>query len=201
MSDDRQRNGEKFLDRWSRLKQQARTQPPSPAAGKRNEPVPAPPLPSLESLTFDSDFSPFMHPEVDDGLRRMALKKLFSDPHFNRIDGLDVYIDDYTGADPIPPELLERLMKDHLKLFARDDQTPAEEMAAAADDSQAPHMADEVPADVAGLPPVVEPGAERAPHETASPQITDVLPRPDPDETLTVTKTQTGEKKNDTRSC
>ncbi|HET7635864.1 MAG TPA: DUF3306 domain-containing protein [Burkholderiales bacterium] len=201
MSDDRQRNGEKFLDRWSRLKQQARTQPPSPAAGKRNEPVPAPPLPSLESLTFDSDFSPFMHPEVDDGLRRMALKKLFSDPHFNRIDGLDVYIDDYTGADPIPPELLERLMKDHRKLFARDDQTPAEEMAAAADDSQAPHMADGVPADVAGLPPVVEPDAERAPHETASPQITDVLPRPDPDETLTVTKTQTGEKKNDTRSC
>jgi hypothetical protein len=201
MSDDRQRNGEKFLDRWSRLKQQARTQPPSPAAGKRNEPVPAPPLPSLESLTFDSEFSPFMQPEVDDGLRRMALKKLFSDPHFNRIDGLDVYIDDYTGADPIPPELLERLMKDHRKLFARDDQTPAEEMAAAADDSQAPHMADEVPADVAGLPPVVEPGAERAPHETASPQITDVLPRPDADNTLTVAKTQTGEKKNDTRSC
>ncbi len=203
MSDDRQRNGEKFLDRWSRLKQQARTQPPSPAAGKRNESVPAPQLPSLESLTFDSDFSPFMHPEVDDGLRRMALKKLFSDPHFNRIDGLDVYIDDYSGADPIPPELLERLMKDRRKLFARDDETPADETAAAADDVQAPHTADAIPADVAGLPPVAEPDAQSAPHENMSRQAAAVpsqTPQPDADRKLTAAKTLTGAKKNDTRS-
>jgi hypothetical protein len=203
MSEDRPRNGEKFLDRWSRLKQEARAQPPSPAAGKRNEPIPAPPLPSLESLSFDSDFSPFMHPEVDDGLRRMALKKLFSDPHFNCIDGLDVYIDDYTGADPIPPELLERLMKDRRKLFARDDETPADETAAAADDVQAPHTTAAASADAAGLPPVAEPDAARAPHETASPRAAAAPPQttqPDADRTRAAEQTPADARKNDTRS-
>ena len=31
------------------------------------------------------------------------MKKLFSDPHFNVMDGLDTYIDDYGKPDPIPP--------------------------------------------------------------------------------------------------
>ena len=35
-----------------------------------------------------------------------ALKKLFSDPHFNVMDGLDTYIDDYGKPDPIPPSML-----------------------------------------------------------------------------------------------
>ena len=30
------------------------------------------------------------------------MKKLFSDPHFNVMDGLDTYIDDYGKPDPIP---------------------------------------------------------------------------------------------------
>jgi hypothetical protein len=42
-------------------------------------------------------------------LRRSALKKLFSDPHFNVMDGLDVYIDDYSVSEPIPPEMLAGL--------------------------------------------------------------------------------------------
>lgn len=66
-------------------------------------------LPPVESLTFDSNFSVFMQKEVDPGLRREAMKKLFRDPHFNVMDGLDVYIDDYTQADPIPPAMLARL--------------------------------------------------------------------------------------------
>jgi hypothetical protein len=37
------------------------------------------------------------------------LRKLFSDPRFNVMDGLDVYIDDYTKPDPIPPSVIERL--------------------------------------------------------------------------------------------
>lgn len=202
MSEDKPNGGEKFLDRWSRLKQEARTQTPAPAAGKRNESGPAPQLPSLESLTLDSDFSAFMHPEVDDGLRRMALKKLFSDPHFNRIDGLDVYIDDYTGADPIPPDLLERLMEDRRKLFARDDEAPADETTAAADDAQAPHTADAVPADVAGLPPVAEPDVSGVPHENA-PGTADVLPQTAQravDRKLTAGKTLIGTGKNNTPS-
>ena len=42
-------------------------------------------------------------------LKRAALKQLFRHPRFNIMDGLDVYIDDYTKADPIPPEMLNKL--------------------------------------------------------------------------------------------
>jgi hypothetical protein len=36
-------------------------------------------------------------------VRNAALKKLFTDPHFNVMDGLDVYIDDYGKPDPCRP--------------------------------------------------------------------------------------------------
>ena len=39
--------------------------------------------------------------------RRM--KKLFSDPHFNVMDGLDTYIDDYGKPDPIPESMLRQM--------------------------------------------------------------------------------------------
>jgi len=67
------------------------------------------PLPTLESLTIDSDYSPFMQPGVDDAMKRGALKKLFSDPHFNVMDGLDVYIGDYSKPDPIDPAIVRTL--------------------------------------------------------------------------------------------
>jgi Protein of unknown function (DUF3306) len=79
--------------------------PPVPAAAIET------PLPPVESLTIDSDFTAFLQPKVDEALKRQALKKLFADPRFNVMDGLDVYIDDYTKSDPIPPDILERLMK------------------------------------------------------------------------------------------
>jgi len=41
--------------------------------------------------------------------QRAALKKLFSDPRFNVMDGLDTYVDDYTKAEPVTEELLARL--------------------------------------------------------------------------------------------
>ena len=43
---------------------------------------------------------------MGEDVRRAALKKLFSDPRFNVMDGLDVYIDDYSKTEPIPPEML-----------------------------------------------------------------------------------------------
>ena len=110
------------LRRWSQRKREvaskeppAATQPPEPpAAASATAAVVAPEpalleLPPIESLTPQSDFKGFMQPKVDDGLRRQALKKLFTDPHFNVMDGLDVYIDDYTKPDPIPASVLERL--------------------------------------------------------------------------------------------
>ncbi len=66
-------------------------------------------LPPVESLDLAADFTAFMREEVSEGLRRAALRKLFSDPHFNRMDGLDIYIDDYSVADPIPEDILKRM--------------------------------------------------------------------------------------------
>ena len=67
------------------------------------------PLPPLESLTIDSDFSPFMQPGVDEALKRSALRKLLRHPRFNVMDGLDVYIDDYSKPSPLEPELVRTL--------------------------------------------------------------------------------------------
>jgi hypothetical protein len=60
-------------------------------------------------LTPDSDFSRFVSAEVDPLLRNAALKTLFKDPHFNVMDGLDVYIEDYGKPDPLPAGMLEQL--------------------------------------------------------------------------------------------
>lgn len=98
---------EAFLSRWSRRKEEARQAPPSVPAEKGADPeAPLPELPPLDKLSIDSDFRPFFHPKVDEDVRRAALKKLFGDPRFNVMDGLDVYIDDYSKTEPIPPEML-----------------------------------------------------------------------------------------------
>lgn len=102
---------EKFLSRWSRLKQQARETPASPASATPDpKATEAPPeLPPVEELGMDSDYRGFFHPKVNEDLRRTALKKLFSDPHFNVMDGLDTYIDDYSKPDPLPAAMLAQL--------------------------------------------------------------------------------------------
>ncbi|MDQ3028324.1 MAG: DUF3306 domain-containing protein [Pseudomonadota bacterium] len=68
-----------------------------------------PPLQSVESLTPESNFEPFMNAKVDPETRRQALKTLFTDPRFNVMDGLDVYIDDYSKPDPLPAGWLEKM--------------------------------------------------------------------------------------------
>ena len=130
MSTDAPGRGETFLSRWSRRKQaepetrvredaciseevaEARGEtapPPAPAPQK----IPAD-LPAIESLTPASDFSRFMRADVPAASRNAAVKKLFADPHFNVMDGLDIYIDDYTRADPIPLAMLKSLAQSHL---------------------------------------------------------------------------------------
>lgn len=126
---------ETFLGRWSRRKQekpeavvaenhaiaQSRASaesiaptppgtPQAPPATAAPMPVPAD-LPTLESLTPEADFSRFMRPDVPPHMKTAALKKLFTDPRFNIMDGLDTYIDDYTKADPIPESMLRELVQ------------------------------------------------------------------------------------------
>jgi len=109
------REDQAFLRRWSRLKREAAATPVATAKTDVS-PVPAE-LPPLEDLSFESDFGVFMRAKVDEGLRRAALKKLFSDPRFNIMDGLDVYIDDYSKEDPIPPGVLAQLEHARTTLF------------------------------------------------------------------------------------
>ena len=102
-----------FLGRWSQRKQavhagQALDEPvvikqvaPPPVATTEEpqaEPVAqVPPPPSLEdvkNLTTQSDFKPFVARDVAPEVRNAAMKKLFTDPHYNVMDRLDIYIDD-----------------------------------------------------------------------------------------------------------
>lgn len=109
-----------FLDRWSRLKKEEKELPV-----KDEKPVPD--LPPVEKLTPESDFTAFMHPKVEDALRRVALKKLFSDPHFNIPDPFEPYSRDFNVEDPIPPELLATLKQAEQLVFG--EKQPKEEVA------------------------------------------------------------------------
>ncbi len=169
---------ENFLSRWSRLKKRALTEPaqeapPAAEAPQQMRPVPAPeepptqpaqpqPLPPVESLTLESDFTPFMNADVDPALRRSALKTLFQDPRFNVMDRLDVYIDDYSKPDPLPEGWLEK-MNQVARLGAYVE--PAEE------EPQAP----------LSEPEVAEPGPAAALPEPAEPIVAgDEPPAPEP---------------------
>jgi hypothetical protein len=145
-----------FLSRWSRRKLAARSapepaqpaipaaaaspSPPSPEAQTAQQP-PAP-LPPVESLTPESDFTPFMRAEVDPSTRRAALKTLFQDPQFNVMDGLDTYIADYSQPDPLPAGWLEKMnqVSSLGDVFARREQeekAAAEALAAGAAEADA----------------------------------------------------------------
>lgn len=144
-----------FLGRWSQRKLDARegrplepepvreakldgpSPPPtspatSPPASRQGEveaaaaPEPPPTLEDVRSLTADSDFSRFVRADVSPDVKNAAVKKLFSDPHFNVMDGLDTYIDDYTKADPIPESMLRQLTAGRfLGLFREEEEDAA----------------------------------------------------------------------------
>ena len=79
------------------------------AAGPDQTKEPPADLPAIESLTPESDYTRFMQPDVPRASRNAAMKKLFTDPHFNVMDGLDTYIADYSIEDPIPESMLREL--------------------------------------------------------------------------------------------
>jgi hypothetical protein len=79
------------------------------------EPVLLPTMDDVAQLTSESDFSAFVARGVDQAVRRSALKKLFADPHFNVMDKLDMYMDDYNVASPMPEGMLASLK--HSKSF------------------------------------------------------------------------------------
>ncbi|OGB13205.1 MAG: hypothetical protein A3E51_04440 [Burkholderiales bacterium RIFCSPHIGHO2_12_FULL_67_38] len=167
-----------FFSRWSRRKVQVRSgiplppeppaQPVAPVAVVAATPVAAPvvpaapapedapaeppPTPTLEDvarLSLDGDFKPFVARGVPAEVRNAAVKKLFTDPRYNVMDGLDIYIDDYSKPSPLSAaEMAKMVGAQFLKLVddPNEVKTPAasapvaaaEEHAAAPEEAQAP---------------------------------------------------------------
>lgn len=95
------------------------------ATGTPETPAPAPPtLEDAQSLTPESDFKPFMTRGVTSEVKNVAMKKLFADPHFNVMDGLDIYIDDYTQSIPIPAASLAKMASAKFLGLVEDDEAP-----------------------------------------------------------------------------
>lgn len=126
-----------FLSRWSRRKVDARegrvleepahssapalgSQPvqavvPSPGvqpnhSDTQEAPLPRPTMADVQQLTPESDFSSFMTNDVTSDVKNAAVKKLFTDPHFNVMDGMDVYIEDYSQPNPLPMAMLRQMV-------------------------------------------------------------------------------------------
>ncbi|MBK4734498.1 DUF3306 domain-containing protein [Noviherbaspirillum pedocola] len=115
-------SAEDFFSRWSRKKREAaqdeslseqapaRPADAEAAAGAALQPeLPPPTMDDVDKLDRDSDFSRFMRRDVDESVKRSAMKKLFADPHFNVMDGLDIYIDDYNKFEPLPAAMVALL--------------------------------------------------------------------------------------------
>jgi hypothetical protein len=116
-----------FLSRWSRRKTEVRegrvldeptptltapvaiepTATQSPCEAPPQAPVPT--LADTAQLTPESDFTGFMTRGVAPDVKNAAMKKLFTDPHFNVMDRLDIYIDDYNQPDPLPLAMLRQM--------------------------------------------------------------------------------------------
>jgi hypothetical protein len=96
------------------------------------ETPPPPTLDEAATLTKDSDFTRFIGADVTPEVKNAALKKLFADPQFNVMDGLDIYIDDYGKPDPIPAAMLRQLVQSKLLgLFDDEDKDKDDKVRAA----------------------------------------------------------------------
>ena len=84
-------------------------------------------LDDVKLLTQESDFRPFMARNVGPEIRNAAMKKLFTDPHYNVMDGLDIYISDYSIADPIPESMLRQMVGAKLLKIFDDEDDEADE--------------------------------------------------------------------------
>lgn len=94
--------------------------PPAPAE------VPLPTLADVQQLALDSDFKPFMARGVTPEVKNAAMKKLFTDPHYNIMDGLDTYIEDYSVFEPLPESMLRQMASaKFLKLFDEEEKPAA----------------------------------------------------------------------------
>lgn len=119
--------GEGFLGRWSRLKQEAKQEPaipeepapppeeaPGDEAKVEAEAAPPPPLPPVESLGADSDYTQFLAAHVPEELKRQALRKAWvSDPAIANFRGFADYDWDLNApgyGQLLPTDNIQRLL-------------------------------------------------------------------------------------------
>jgi len=137
------------------------SEPAKAAAGTGPATTPPPTLDDVAELTATSNFSRFVGRDVDPAVKNAAMKKLFADPHFNVMDGLDTYIDDYNKADPLPRSLLRQMVQARVLGLLDDDleeqPSPASTVTPATLPATAPTClppaAGGYPADAAGADP------------------------------------------------
>ncbi len=130
---------EGFVSRWSRRKQQIakeESEPEVSSTAEAAEEVVDPEqikaeklealnkltdqdMPDVASLDENSDFSGFMSTSVTEGLRKMALKKLFMGASYNIRDGLDEYDGDYTKFEKMPADMVTSDMKHMIGVEAK----------------------------------------------------------------------------------
>jgi len=127
-------------------------------------PAAPPTLADVAQLTRESDYSRFMAGNVSPEVKNAALKQLFTDPHFNVMDGLDTYIDDYNTPDPLPAGMLRQMVQSHLLGLFDDEKKP---------DSGADELD--------GLATSTTSATTATPAPTASPALPQATPHEDPD--------------------
>jgi len=181
---------EGFLGRWSKRKLDIKEGKPQeaeplpvPPGGEEKIPLPPPlgegrgggsadlppplSLEDVKALTQESDFTKFAARDVAPEVKNAAMKKLFADPRYNVMDGMDVYIDDYSKPDPMPYAMLRKLAS--TKFLGLFEQEEKEEAALSQAAVQARDVAD-------------NPSGETVAQSDSAPQaVPEPTPHADPD--------------------
>ena len=146
--------------------------PPLAPQAPLSDPVPAPQMADAQALTPASDFRPFMAQGVAPEVKNAAMKKLFADPHFNVMDRMDIYIDDYSQPDPLPLAMLRQMNgAKFLNLFEDEEQDKDKAARAGAPDvdmGQAPLSAQASDATETSIASC-QPAGDTGPHATTLP--------------------------------
>lgn len=108
---------ESFLHRWSRLKLQP--------SGMNQ--LPLQPASAVDPTGSDESLSALFQPGVTRDIRQQVLRGLFMTDHYRVMDGLDVYVDDYSKPELLAAEMLDKI--DHARGLLKLDEP--EEVAAA----------------------------------------------------------------------
>jgi len=128
---------------------------PSTDAQTLPQPLPAPTLDDVQALKSGDSFARFVAGDVASDVRNAAMKKLFADPHYKVIDGMDIYLDDYNRLGSLDVATVRQMVSGKfLNLFGQD--LP--------------------PADVPGAPPIGEDAHTATPPSVAQCADEPVLP-------------------------